>query len=118
VKVAVVVQRYGPDINGGAELHARYIAEHLARHADVEVLTTCATDYVTWRNERPTGVETINGVPVRRFRVKRERDPDGFGRRSEHVFEERHSIRDELAWIDAEGPTSRSLIQFITRRAA
>ena len=117
MKVAVVVQRYGPDINGGAELHARYIAEHLARHADVEVLTTCATDYVTWRNERPTGVETINGVPVRRFRVKRERDPDGFGRRSERVFEERHSIRDELAWIDAEGPTSRPLIQFITRRA-
>jgi len=118
VKVAVVVQRYGPDINGGAELHARYIAEHLARHADVEVLTTCATDYVTWRNERPTGVETINGVAVRRFRVKRERDPDAFGRRSEYVFGERHSIRDELAWIDAEGPASRSLIQFITRRAA
>jgi glycosyltransferase involved in cell wall biosynthesis len=118
VKVAVVVQRYGPDINGGAELHARYIADHLARHADVEVLTTCATDYVTWRNERPTGVERINGVPVRRFRVKRERDPDVFGRRSERVFEERHSIRDELAWIDAEGPTSPSLIRFIARRAA
>jgi glycosyltransferase involved in cell wall biosynthesis len=117
VKVAVVVQRYGPDINGGAELHARYIAEHLARHADVDVLTTCATDYVTWRNERPAGVETTNGVPVRRFHVKRERDPDVFGRRSERVFEERHSIRDELAWIDAEGPTSPSLIQFITRRA-
>ena len=118
MKVAVVVQRYGPDINGGAELHARYIAEHLARHADVEVLTTCATDYVTWRNERPAGVETINGVPVRRFRVKRERDADVFGRRSERVFEERHSIRDELAWIDAEGPTSPALVQFITRRAA
>ena len=43
VKLAVVVQRYGQAINGGAELHARYIAEHLARHAEVEVLTTCAT---------------------------------------------------------------------------
>ena len=43
VKLAIVVQRYGPAINGGAELHARYIAEHLARHAEVEVLTTCAT---------------------------------------------------------------------------
>ena len=51
VKIAVIVQRYGESINGGAELHARYIAEHLARHADVEVLTTCATDYVTWRND-------------------------------------------------------------------
>jgi glycosyltransferase involved in cell wall biosynthesis len=118
VKVAVVVQRYGPDINGGAELHARYIAEHLARHADVEVLTTCATDYVTWRNERAAGAETINGVPVRRFRVKRERDPETFGRQSERVFEERHSIADELAWIDAEGPTSPALIAHIRGRAA
>ena len=24
-------------------------------HADVEVVTTCARDYVTWRNERPAG---------------------------------------------------------------
>ena len=31
VKLAVVVQRYGQAINGGAELHARYIAEHLAQ---------------------------------------------------------------------------------------
>ena len=55
MKVAVVVQRYGQAINGGAELHARYIAEHLARHGEVEVLTTCAADYVTWRNELEPG---------------------------------------------------------------
>ncbi len=58
MKLAVVVQRYGADISGGAELHARYIAERLARHADVEVLTTCARDYVTWKNELPPGEET------------------------------------------------------------
>ena len=51
MKLAVVVQRYGADINGGAELHARYIAERLAKHAQVEVVTTCARDYVSWRNE-------------------------------------------------------------------
>ena len=56
MKLAVVVQRYGADINGGAELHARYIAERLSRHAQVEVLTTCAKNYVSWRNERPPGV--------------------------------------------------------------
>ena len=33
MKLAVVVQRYGADINGGAEQHARYIAERLSRHA-------------------------------------------------------------------------------------
>lgn len=28
-KVAIVVQRYGKKINGGAEVHARLLAEHL-----------------------------------------------------------------------------------------
>ena len=54
MKLAVVVQRYGADINGGAELHARYIAEGLSKHADVRVLTTCAREYVAWRNEMPS----------------------------------------------------------------
>ena len=74
MKLAVVVQRYGANINGGAELHARYIAEHLARHADVEVVTTCAVDYVTWRNELPRGSEVVHGLTVHRFPVDRERN--------------------------------------------
>ncbi len=115
MKLAVVVQRYGLNINGGAELHARYVVEHLARHADVEVLTTCATDYVTWRNDLPAGTETINGIPVRRFPVAHERNPATFGRRSAHVFEETHSLGDELDWLDAEGPTSPALVEYLGR---
>ncbi len=117
MKLAIVVQRYGQAINGGAELHARYIAEHLARHADVEVLTTCATDYVTWANELEPGVDTINGVSVRRFPVKHERVPDEFGRWQERVFGETHSFGDELRWLDAEGPTSPALITHLKRHA-
>ena len=115
MRLAVAVQRYGADINGGAELHARYIAERLSRHADVEVVTTCARDYVTWRNERPAGVETINGIPVRRFPVDRERDPRDFGRWSQRVFEHPHSIADELAWLASEGPSSRALVDYLAR---
>jgi glycosyltransferase involved in cell wall biosynthesis len=118
VKVAVVVQRYGQAINGGAELHARYIAEHLARHAQVEVLTTCASDYVTWRNDLQPGIEQVNNVSVHRFRVKHERDPLLFAKRSERVFRQRHSLGDELDWLDAEGPTCPALIEHITRHAA
>jgi len=118
VRIAVVVQRYGLAVNGGAELHARYIAEHLARHAQVEVLTTCATDYVTWRNELPAGSETVNGVTVRRFRVKHERDPKVFAKRSDRVFEQLHSIGDELDWLDAEGPTSPALVDHLAKHAA
>ena len=118
MKIAVVVQRYGESVNGGAELHARYIAEHLIRHGEIEVLTTCAIDYVTWRNELAAGVERVNGVPVRRFRVAHERDPLLFGQRSDHVFKELHSLGDELDWIDSEGPTSPALIDYISRHAA
>jgi hypothetical protein len=74
MKLAIVVQRYGADISGGAELHARYIAEHLSAHADVRVLTTCAHDYITWRNELPPGEQRVNGVVVERWPVSRERD--------------------------------------------
>ena len=118
MKLAVVVQRYGQGINGGAELHARYIAERLARVADVEVLTTCATDYVTWRNDLPEGVEQVNNVAVRRFRVKHERDPHAFGAKSDLVFRRTHSIDDELDWLDAEGPTSPALVAHLHRHAA
>ena len=117
MKVAVVVQRYGPAINGGAELHARYVAEHLARHAEVEVWTTCATDYVTWRNELQAGEDRVNKVVVRRFPVKHERDPLTFGRLSERVFHQPHSIADELDWLEAEGPTSPALVAHITKHA-
>lgn len=113
MKLAVVVQRYGQAINGGAELHARYIAEHLARHAEVDVLTTYASDYVTWRNEPGPAHERINGIPVRRFHVEHERDLLAFGRQSAHVFQKRHSLADELRWLDTEGPTSPALVNHI-----
>jgi glycosyltransferase involved in cell wall biosynthesis len=113
VRIAVVVQRYGADISGGAELHARYIAEHLARHADVDVLTTCARDYVTWKNELPEGPDRVNGIRVQRFPVAHPRNTREFGRLSELVFDRPHSVADELRWLDSEGPTSPSLIRHI-----
>lgn len=118
MKLGIVVQRYGADINGGAELHARYVAERLARTHEVEVLTTCARDYITWRNEYPAGEETLGPVRVRRFPVSRERDPEEFGRRSFDVFEKPHSLSDELAWLESEGPTSPALVSHIERHAS
>ena len=72
-RIAIVVQRYGENVSGGAELHARQTAEHLLEIADVDVFTTCATDYLSWRNEFPAGTTRINGVRVNRFPVERER---------------------------------------------
>ena len=50
----------------------------MAGHHDVEVLTTCAREYITWANDYPEGTEQINGVTVRRFANARTRDIDAF----------------------------------------
>lgn len=114
-KIAFVVQRYGEEINGGAELHCRYVARHLRKNAEVEVLTTCARDYITWRNHYPEGVHELDGIPVRRFRVERERDPLAFGRIQDDLLRYPHQEADELRWMDEQGPHSPELIRFIKR---
>ena len=47
-KVAFVVQRYGTEVNGGAETLARQLAMQLSKNYDVDILTTKALDYITW----------------------------------------------------------------------
>src|SRR5262245_49177182 len=117
MKLVIVVQRYGAEINGGAELHARYVAERLASHADIRVLTTCARDYVSWRNEWPPGEERVNGIPVERFAVAHERNLMNCRNRSERVLHGQHSVQDELRWLDSQGPASPTLMKRLTRVA-
>ena len=118
MKTAFVVQRYGLEINGGAELHCRWMAEHMRRHWDVEVLTTRAHDYITWKNHYPEGTTVVNGVPVRRFSVTKARNPQRFGRLQNFILENEHKESDELAWLDEEGPTAPDLIRFLRAREA
>jgi glycosyltransferase involved in cell wall biosynthesis len=113
LRLAVVVQRYGTEITGGAELHARLVAERLAGRHDVTVLTTCALDYVTWRNEYARGLSAINGIPVLRFPVRRPRDPEQFGRLQQRVFHRGHTPREAQAWMDAQGPYSPRMRRWI-----
>ena len=60
--VAFVVQRYGPDAPGGSEALARALAERLSAFHEVTVFTTCARDYVTWRNELAAGESEEDAV--------------------------------------------------------
>ena len=67
LRVALVVQRYGLEINGGAELLARLVVEQIRGQHDVEVLTTCARDYTTWDMHYAPGEQLVDGIPVHRF---------------------------------------------------
>ncbi len=115
-KIGIVVQRYGLEINGGAEYHALLIAEHLAKHFDVEVFTTTALDYITWRHHFPEGTDSVHGIKVNRFKVVKERDPERFGKVQDFIFEEEHTLDDEYRWLDEEGPCVPHLMAELERR--
>ena len=112
MKVAFTVQRYGLEVSGGGELHCRQVVERLAPQFDIEVLTTCAQDYMTWENVYPEGVDTVNGIPVHRFPTVRAREK-GFGARSARLFSQPHTLQDELAWLHAQGPVAPELLRHI-----
>ena len=70
MKLACVVHRFGVEIAGGSEGHCRLVAEHLAAHHDVTIVTTCAKDHVTWANHYAPGESQSGPLRVVRFRPR------------------------------------------------
>jgi glycosyltransferase involved in cell wall biosynthesis len=116
-RIAFVIQRYGLEVNGGAELECRWVAEHLSRYLPVDVLTTCAIEYERWTNEYPAGPSELNGVRVLRFLVDRPRDPRRFQSLTAKVLGGPHTAEDELAWMQEQGPISSGLLEFLSANA-
>ena len=117
MRIAFVVQRYGVEILGGSEYHCRLIAERMAVRHDVDVLTTCARDYITWANEYPEGIERINAVTVRRFANAHGRDIDAFNAYSDWIFHHPHSRDDEMSWLEQQGPWCPALLDYLAAHA-
>ncbi|MGA2838318.1 MAG: glycosyltransferase family 4 protein [Acidimicrobiales bacterium] len=118
MRVAFVVPRYGPSIIGGAETAARLLAEHLVAQRDwqVDVLTTCADDFVTWDDVYPAGEEWINGVRVVRYRSEAGRDPS-FHPLSARLLADPGacSIEEAERWLDLQGPVAPDLVDAAAR---
>ena len=103
IRLALIVPRYGPDILGGAETLARRLAERLPRDEfDVTVLTTCARDLLTWRNELPPGETEIGGRRVLRFPMDhRRRDARLYRRLTDRANRgEPLSPDEQAAWLE------------------
>jgi glycosyltransferase involved in cell wall biosynthesis len=101
------------EVNGGAEFLCRLVAEHLSKYFEIDVITTCAIDHMTWKNEYSPGEEVLNGVPVMRFPVDYERNVPKFNKFSEKIFSNSHTYEDEIEWIKRQGPYSTKLLNYI-----
>ena len=93
----------------------RLIAEQVCARHDVDVLTTCARDYRTWKNDYSEGADRVRGVLVRRFSVSQVPDHIAFDALSQRLQTGPRSRAEELEWVRLHGPWSPGLIDCLKR---
>ena len=114
LRLGIVVQRYGADVPGGAELFARELATRLAAAGhDVHVATTCARSYADWADAYEPGTTYVDDVAIHRFRVARPRDVEQFsdfsGRLTAGVEPLPLELQEE--WMRLQGPWVPELVE-------
>jgi glycosyltransferase involved in cell wall biosynthesis len=118
MKLACVVHRFGEDIAGGSEAHCRHVAEHLAASHDITILTTCARDHISWRNEYPAGESALGRLRILRFPVVRQRSLHRFADASELAFSGTASDAEQEQWFRENGPDAPELIEHLRTSGA
>lgn len=114
-RIAFIVQRCGAEVNGGAESLCLQVAQHMTSHWTVEVLTTCALDYVTWANHYTPGDERLGEVVIRRFSTAVPRDPAAFDALSAKLLPRQRlcTQEEQREWMRTQGPVAPALTAYI-----
>ena len=84
-RIAFVVQRFGRDVSGGAEMFARMYAELLAPFYDITVLTTTSKT-LDWDNELSVNSRGNGDYQVLRFPPRHPRNYQQWDRASAQAF--------------------------------
>jgi glycosyltransferase involved in cell wall biosynthesis len=115
VKILFIVQRYGMEVDGGAELYCRWLAERCTRIHNVTVLTTTARDYTTWENAYSPGQTLLNSVTVIRMPVSMTRDLQSFNVLTESILSSGDTIAAQEEWLKKQGPWSPELLTYLEK---
>jgi glycosyltransferase involved in cell wall biosynthesis len=116
VKLAFVTPRYGTEVIGGAESAARMLAERLCQRPgwEVEVMTSCALDHLTWENTEPPGTSVLNGVTVHRFPTASRRLIDYFDLDAKlRMSPTTASLTESRRWVALNGPMCPGLVDAV-----
>ena len=121
LNIAVVVQRFGVEIVGGAEAHARLLAERLSSYKELKltILTTTAKDHHTWKNHFNEGASTYKNLKVIRFKTAW-KSKLLFAIYKRTVFHlNKLPLHDRLThwlekiWIILQGPYSKDIVKYL-----
>ena len=127
-RIAIVVQRCHESVVGGSEALAWQYARLLSEHFEVEVLTSTATDYLTWANALSFGPCQRDGISTRRFSVTIGRT-DYWAKLHQRLLADAEPIRSarirECGWREAlqeefirfQGPWCAALETWLRQRA-
>ncbi|NLA36886.1 MAG: glycosyltransferase family 4 protein [Actinobacteria bacterium] len=123
MRLLFVVQRYGPNIAGGAETLVRNYALRLSeRGHHIEVLTSCATSYADWADAFEPGTTLDSDVVVHRLGVVAPRNNARFGPLHQSMTNptgptSRYSPTIATEWMQAIGPSLRGLESWLIENA-
>ena len=121
LRILFVVQRYGKEVAGGAELSCRQFATRLAaRGHAVEVVTSRAQSAQDWADVYPAGTSDLDGVRVHRLGVTRPRDNEAFDAMTVEVLWSGQLVprtRQEQ-WRRLQGPDLPELAPWLADRAS
>ncbi len=134
-RIAIIVQRCGEEVVGGSEGYAFQMAKTLSDNFDIDILTTTAKDYITWKNYYEEGIEKVSdALKIRRFKVDFERETywhelnrilfknlflDRFSNLDQPdknkflIMLEQSPIGLQEEWIKFQGPYSSNLFKYI-----
>jgi glycosyltransferase involved in cell wall biosynthesis len=116
MKLVFVTPRYGTEVIGGAETAARMLAERMCQRSEweVEVLTSCALDHLTWENTEPAGTSVVNGVTVRRFPTASQRVLEYFDLDAKiRLAPGAVSLTESRRWVALNGPMCPDLVDAV-----
>ncbi|HEX3980092.1 MAG TPA: hypothetical protein VHW93_02660, partial [Acidimicrobiales bacterium] len=120
LRILFVVQRYGVEVAGGAELLCRQFAVGLVgRGHRVDVVTSRAQSAHDWADVYPPGRNELDGVTVHRLSVSAPRDRAAFEAETVAVLWSGAlaPLTEQAAWRQRQGPDLPDLLPWLAGRS-